>query len=170
MNGAECKLIDGKCKEVIIHKSCKIEDNDCVIKTKSSNRICKFKNLNGILKCQLFEKDENCVVDEDFSTCQDGQNLPSGQICVSIDDKTKCKSRARECSDYKDQNTCEEDTIIKSQTKKYSWINYRCEEYEVDSICTVINGQCILPTGKENTENKECIFDSITGQSMQRKR
>jgi hypothetical protein len=138
--GAEClhlALLSTYCTEVITNPSCKIENGECKYQdTKSTTKACKFDNYDSMLKCEFYEKDEKCNTGDNFNTCENGDDVPDEQICAPMGD-TKCKLRPIECSDYKDQKSCEENTIIKG-TKKCSWVtNFgggSCKEYVVDNI------------------------------------
>ena len=172
--GAEClhlAPLSTYCTEVITNPSCKIENGECKYQdTKSTTKACKFDNYDSMLKCEFYEKDEKCNTGDNFNTCENGDDVPDEQICAPMGD-TKCKLRPIECSDYKDQKSCEENTI-KKKKKKCSWVtNFgggSCKEYVVDNICTVKLGKCAKQDGKANSNNKECLFNIDKNECIER--
>ena len=166
-----CRKIkdEQNCREVLINPSCKVENGVCYYEdTESTTKACKLDNDDSMLKCEFYERDEKCNTGDNFNTCENGKDAPDDQICAPIG-KTKCKLRPRECSDYIDQNSCEDNTIIKG-TKKCSWdTNYgRCKEYVIDNFCTVKLGKCAIQDGKENSNNKECLFNIDENECIER--
>ena len=166
-SGLTCSKVDGfsKCKEVEIHSSCQIDnDGKCVIKSsdETTNNECRFTD-NTKTKCQYYKVDKKCTLGNDFSCT--GEDTENKKICHNPDnDKTNCQLRNKNCGDYKTQSTCDDETVLKTDTTKCSWNSYvgdgqsKCVQYTIAAPCTVTQGVCLL-SGTQ-TENKVCLFDN----------
>ena len=157
-----------KCKDINIDTShCEIKDGNCALKGgEQNNKACHYDNPYHISKCQYYEQDNDCLIDENTGECgnkpdSDAKLKNEKKKCKFTDEaQTKCTVVNYECSDYS-EDTCEAATFQNEPKKKCSWSTY-CQEYEIESPCTVNGGECKKKDG-DNTNlgtNMECRFDN----------
>lgn len=156
-DGYECKEIsENKCKEILIHKSCKVENKECKIKQETEGKACQFNSDKSI--CLLVDYSK-CKYE---SSCSDN-SPPTGTKCFPSETGDECGYRNLECSDL-DQSSCKDI----SETKKCFWYGYNlqssCVEYTTDKFCSIDNnGECKqIESEKENFAAGEgCFLDLI---------
>ena len=158
--GYECKNIEGKenCDYVQIDNECKIDnDGKCKIKTtqNGNNNECRFKDEKT--KCIYYQVHSECSLDDSLG-CKDGAVSNNTKKCdFTNTDKTICELRDKKCSEY----TVSDCEGIVLGTKKCSLKGTTCEEFTIDSYCTVNAGSCEKNTNANNqfNENEACLFD-----------
>ena len=159
ITGRKCAKIEGysNCREIEVSPSCKIDnDGKCKIEQSADKKDCQFNS--GKNKCQLFEIDSECQVSLGYCQKKNNANLQSGKTCGFIDEEeTKCKVKDKECEDYPGDSTCEAAPL--SANKKCSVYFGYCQEYTIDSFCTVEGGVCKKAEGKNINNDEDCLFD-----------
>ena len=158
-DGYTCSQIpENKCKEFLIHESCKVkaEDGTCTLKEESANG-CVFNSDSTI--CLLV--DSHCSYTPSSNSCIDktGEDAPTaGQKC-SLINNNECGLINKDCQDFTTSEDCES-----YKTKNCFWYKVSdsesvCVEYTTDSYCEIREGLCKKKsTASSFNENEECLF------------
>lgn len=155
-NGYTCSEIPtNKCKEILIHESCKVKTDDgtCTFKTSIEGKTCQFNNEETI--CLLV--DSHCSYTSGQCIDKtDGNAPPEGQKC-SLINTNECGLINKDCKDFTTSATCED-----NKYKNCFWYNITevCVEYTTDSNCGVYDGECQKTPAAENSfkDNEDCLF------------
>ena len=172
-----CTISSGSCtkkadKNEIPYKKCEILNNICAQTDKACSEISvaqcnstpKRENsqcfhFNDESNCKSIEIDEFCHVDSN-GKCTNAKSITQYETCAFNNDKTECKIKQKQCSDY-NEPTCGGFT---PESKLCFYTGGRCSEIKVDSGCQINENNKCVPKGSGtctlDNDNKKCSFKS----------
>ena len=177
-----CTISSGSCtkkddKPEIPYKKCLIFNNICAqidkpcseISPAQCNSTPKRENsqcfhFNDESNCKSIQIDEFCYVDSN-GRCTNSKPISQYETCAFNNDKTECKIKQKQCSDY-NEPTCGGFT---PESKLCFNVGGICREVEVDSGCQINENDECVPKGSGtctlDNANKKCSFKSSNSNS-----